>query len=123
MRAVRRGLRALTIHVSAGLAVAVLAGACAAAQPDTAPLSAPVSAQAAADAASAKFQAFIADFRDTAIKAGIAPATYDRSMAGLSLNPRIEQANLQQPEFVKPIWEYLDTGVSDKRVATGAQMR
>ena len=83
---------------------------------------APVDQAAANQAADAKFAAFVRDFRATALAAGIKPETYDRSMAGISRNPRVEQANLQQPEFVKPIWEYLDTAVSDKRVATGAQL-
>ena len=73
-------------------------------------------------AADAKFAAFVHDFRPTALAAGIKPETYDRSMAGIARNPKVEQANLQQPEFVKPIWEYLDTAVSDKRVAAGAQL-
>jgi membrane-bound lytic murein transglycosylase B len=67
----------------------------------------------------AKFTAFVQDFRTTALKEGIAPAIYDQSMSGISLNPRVEQLNLQQPEFVRPIWEYLDGAVSPKRVTNG----
>ncbi|HTQ14834.1 MAG TPA: lytic murein transglycosylase [Rhizomicrobium sp.] len=70
----------------------------------------------------AKFAAFIRDFRDVAIKAGIAPAIYDASMAGIRRNADVEQANLQQPEFVKPIWSYIDGAVSADRVAHGQQM-
>ena len=87
------------------------------------PQAAPAASQAAADqAADAKFAAFVHDFRASAIAAGIKPETYDRSMAGIARNPKVEQANLQQPEFVKPIWDYLDGAVSDKRVAAGAQL-
>ncbi len=70
--------------------------------------------------ADAKFAAFVQSFRATALAQGIRPETYDRSMAGISRNPRVEQANLQQPEFVKPIWDYLDGAVSEKRVMTGS---
>jgi len=70
----------------------------------------------------AKFAAFVQDFRDTALKAGVAPAIYDQSMSELSLDPRVEQLNLQQPEFVRPIWEYLDGAVSPQRVAKGQAM-
>ena len=70
----------------------------------------------------AKFASFIHDFRDTALKAGIAAQTYDRSMAGIALNPRVQQLNLQQPEFIKPVWEYLDSAVSADRIAKGQQM-
>ncbi|MDE3116160.1 MAG: lytic murein transglycosylase [Pseudomonadota bacterium] len=69
--------------------------------------------------ATAKFQAFVRDFRATALAAGIQPQTYDRSMAGISLNTHIQDLNLRQPEFSQPIWDYLDVAVSPKRVADG----
>ncbi len=72
--------------------------------------------------AKAKFEEFLRDFRDTALKAGIAAQTYDRSMAGIALNPRVQQLNLQQPEFVRPVWDYLDSAVSPDRIARGRQM-
>jgi peptidoglycan lytic transglycosylase B len=42
-------------------------------------------------------------------------------MAGISLNPRVQQLNLQQPEFVRPIWEYLASAVSADRVKIGTE--
>lgn len=69
-----------------------------------------------------KFAAFIRDFRATALAAGIRPATYDASMAGLRRNPRVEELNRKQPEFVKPVWEYLATTVSSARVDGGRTM-
>lgn len=75
-----------------------------------------------AKAADAKFAAFVQDFRATALAQGIKPETYDRAMAGIQRNPKVEAANLEQPEFVKPIWDYLDGAVSDKRVAKGAEL-
>ena len=69
-----------------------------------------------------KFETFVQDFRNTALKAGIAPQTYDRSMAGTALNPHVQQLDLQQPEFVKPIWDYLDSAVSFERIANGQRM-
>ncbi|MGN6514582.1 MAG: lytic murein transglycosylase [Rhizomicrobium sp.] len=75
-----------------------------------------------ASAADAKFAAFIRDFRATAINAGIRPDIYDGAMANIHRNPRVEQLNLSQPEFVRPVWSYLDSAVSDDRVATGEQM-
>ena len=111
------------------LLVALPAGSALGQQP-TAPAAAatptPVPASTALPApfdpkiADAKFAAFVQSFRATALAQGIKPETYDRSMAGIARDPRVEQANLQQPEFAKPIWEYLDGAVSDKRVATGA---
>jgi membrane-bound lytic murein transglycosylase B len=72
--------------------------------------------------ADAKFAAFIQSFRATAIAAGIRPDIYDASMSGIRRSQRVEDLNLQQPEFVKPIWSYLDGAVSDDRVEKGEQM-
>ena len=69
-----------------------------------------------------KFFAFVREFRPTAIAAGISPVTYDFAMAHVARNPRVEQLNAQQPEFVIPVWTYLDGMVSDKRIAEGQQM-
>jgi membrane-bound lytic murein transglycosylase B len=77
---------------------------------------APVQTPADADA---KFRSFVADFRSNALAAGIDPQIYDSSTSGIARNPRIEELNLQQPEFVKPVWDYLDGAVSSGRIATG----
>ena len=69
-----------------------------------------------------KFAAFVQTFRQTAIDAGIRPDIYDASMAGIHRNARVEQLNLQQPEFVKPVWSYLDGAVSEDRVDKGEEM-
>jgi membrane-bound lytic murein transglycosylase B len=70
----------------------------------------------------AKFIAFIRDFRDDAIRAGVRGETYDRSMAGVSRLPRVEELERQQPEFVKPPWAYLEGAVSPTRVENGAAL-
>jgi membrane-bound lytic murein transglycosylase B len=99
----------------AALLAATLAVGCATAAPSAGP-------PAATNPADAKFAAFIHDFRAEALRAGIKPDTYDASMAGLARNARVEQLNLQQPEFAKPVWDYLDGIVSARRVANGQQM-
>jgi membrane-bound lytic murein transglycosylase B len=67
----------------------------------------------------ARFTAFVHDFRATALAAGIAPATYDEAMAHLHRSERVMQLNGDQPEFVKQVWTYLDSAVSDQRVSNG----
>jgi membrane-bound lytic murein transglycosylase B len=67
----------------------------------------------------AKFEAFVRDFRAEAVAAGIRPQTYDASMSGIRRNPRVEELNRKQPEFIKPVWQYLETTVSPARVANG----
>jgi membrane-bound lytic murein transglycosylase B len=66
-----------------------------------------------------KFNQFVADFRATALAAGILPATYDLAMSGIRRNASIEDLTSTQPEFVRPIWIYLDSAASSARVADG----
>jgi membrane-bound lytic murein transglycosylase B len=55
----------------------------------------------------------------SAKSAGVTRATFDRAFQGFTPDPEvIEQANYQ-PEYVKPIGEYIDRAVSEKRIATG----
>ena len=98
---------------SAALLAAVLAMGCATAAPSAGP--------APATPADAKFAAFLHDFRTEALRAGIKPETYDLSMAAIARNARVETLNLQQPEFAKPVWDYLDGIVSAKRVSNGQE--
>jgi len=69
-----------------------------------------------------RFAAFVHDFRDEALKAGIKPETYDRAMSAISLNTKVQDLNLNQPEFVRPVWEYLTSAVSDTRVKKGKDL-
>lgn len=71
---------------------------------------------------SANFTQFIANFRAQAHAAGITDTTYDAAMAHVAFNPRVWQLNSAQPEFVKPIWDYLDGAVSPRRIADGQAM-
>jgi membrane-bound lytic murein transglycosylase B len=68
-----------------------------------------------------KFQAFVRDYRQTARDAGIRAETYDAAMAHVTRKQSIEDLNLFQPEFSRPVWLYLDSAVSDKRIADGQQ--
>ena len=67
----------------------------------------------------ARFHAFLRDFRAEALKAGIMGSTYDRAVSTISLNPKVEELNEKQPEFVRPIWEYLAGAVSAARISRG----
>ena len=69
----------------------------------------------------ARFRAFLRDFRSDALTAGIRPETYDRAVSGIDLNPRVEELNEKQPEFVRPISEYLAGVVSDTRINQGRE--
>ena len=64
----------------------------------------------------AKFDAFLEQARITALGQGITEATFDSATAGLQPVPSIAAANANQPEFSKPVWSYLDSAVSARRV-------
>lgn len=64
--------------------------------------------------------AWIAAFRDRALAAGVASATFDAAMAGRQIRQDVLERDRNQAEFVKTIWAYLDKALSDGRVAAGA---
>jgi membrane-bound lytic murein transglycosylase B len=64
----------------------------------------------------AKFDAFLAEARVTALAQGITPATFDAATAGIAPIPAIAAMNANQPEFAKPVWSYLDSAVSARRI-------
>ena len=80
---------------------------------------APQEATPAAVANDASLQSWITAFRDRALAAGIAPATLDRAFADVRHDPDALRRDRNQAEFTKTIWDYLDTAVSDDRVANG----
>ncbi|ERL50084.1 lytic murein transglycosylase [Halomonas huangheensis] len=65
------------------------------------------------------FEEWLAGFRREALAEGIDAATVDRALDGLRFRPRVIELDGSQPEFVRPIWEYLDTAVSDARISQG----
>jgi membrane-bound lytic murein transglycosylase B len=76
----------------------------------------------AAAAAKLSFADWRALLRSDAIAAGIDPALFDRAFAGVSLDPDVLVADSSQPEFTRPVWEYLDGAVSPQRVARGQSL-
>lgn len=65
------------------------------------------------------FPDFLHASRAKAVAAGIDPAVYDRSTAGLTPDPTIKSLVETQPEFTTPIWDYLARRITDKRIAAG----
>lgn len=82
--------------------------------------------EASSDAADARepataesFTAWLARFRREARGKGISSATLARALDGVRYRPRVIELDRSQPEFVRPIWQYLDSAVSAQRVTTG----
>lgn len=65
------------------------------------------------------FEAFLAGVRADAVAAGVSPGSVDRALAGLSVNEDVLARNNAQAEFTRAVWDYLDSAVSDRRVADG----
>ena len=60
-----------------------------------------------------------AAFRRQALARGIAAGLFDRAFAGVGVNATVLERDAYQPEFVRPIWAYLDSAVSPTRIETG----
>ncbi len=81
--------------------------------PPAAPAPAPVIKPSSGDA---KFDAFLAEARTEALARGITAETFDSATAGIAPLPTITAMNANQPEFTRPVWSYLDSAVSARRV-------
>lgn len=85
---------------------------------------APTTAQPAADAsadAQLRLASWLADVRAQALAAGVRASTLDVALNGVQYLPRVVELDGAQPEFTRPIWDYLDTAVSPQRVANGLE--
>ncbi|MCW4149453.1 lytic murein transglycosylase [Halomonas sp. 18H] len=67
------------------------------------------------------FAAWLADFRRQARAEGISAATLQNALDGVRYRPRVIELDGSQPEFVRPIWEYLDSAVSATRIDNGRE--
>jgi len=103
-----------------GALAALLAGCAAADAPQTSVTPAPASAAPAQP--SLTFEEWRAQFRGKALGDGISAGVFDRAFAGISPSDRVLELDRFQPEFSRPIWEYLDSAVSDTRVSNGRRL-
>ncbi|MCO6060026.1 lytic murein transglycosylase [Pseudomonas sp. MOB-449] len=65
------------------------------------------------------FSAWRDDFRREVLASGIDPTTFDRAFAGVTPDPSVISADRSQPEFTRPVWEYLEGAMSPYRVRKG----
>jgi lytic murein transglycosylase len=76
----------------------------------------------AIEAAARSFDRCVAGLWPLAAKRGVSRATFERATRGLAPDLSIMELLDRQPEFTKPVWEYLDILVNDARIATGREM-
>jgi lytic murein transglycosylase len=67
------------------------------------------------------FDAWAADFYPRAVAAGVRPQVLEREFAGLTPDPRVASLDSRQPEFSKPISDYIQGVVTPSRDAIGAR--
>ena len=68
---------------------------------------------------SISFEQWRDGFRSQALNAGIRAEVFDRAFSGVTPDQAVIDADRSQPEFTRPVWEYLDGALSAQRVAHG----
>lgn len=68
----------------------------------------------------ASFNAWLADFRRDAAAQGISPRALS-ALDNVRYLERVIELDRHQPEFVRSIWEYLDSAVSRARITNGRE--
>ena len=68
------------------------------------------------------FAEWQANFRDRALKAGINPLVFDNAFIGITPDMGVIKADRSQPEFSRPVWEYLEGALSPLRVRNGQRL-
>ncbi len=65
------------------------------------------------------FDLWLSGFRTRAVAQGLRPQVVDRALAPIGFAEDSLRREAHQPEFTRPIWAYLDSAVSDTRIAEG----
>ena len=98
----------------------LLLAACAQAPAENLPTAtAPAAVQTATETTLPSFADWRQAMRSEAVAAGIDAALFDRVFAGVTPDPAVLKADSSQPEFTRPVWEYLDGAVSSSRIGRG----
>ena len=78
-----------------------------------------VRAQASEVEHSQKFAGWVAQFRASARATGIDEATLQIALDDVRFVPHVIELDQKQPEFTRPVWNYLDNALSAQRIARG----
>jgi membrane-bound lytic murein transglycosylase B len=90
---------------------------------NAAPASGPMPADLLGVTGEAYFTAWINDFYARALAQGFARSLLDRQLSGLSADPRVAVLDARQPEFAKPVSDYVNGVISSQRIALGRAKR
>ena len=67
----------------------------------------------------AAFRGFVETLWPLAEARGVSRATFDSAFAGVTFDPKVAASAESQPEFVRPIWDYVTSAVSADRIERG----
>jgi membrane-bound lytic murein transglycosylase B len=67
----------------------------------------------------AAFRAFVETLWPLAEARGVSRSTFDSAFAGVTFDPTVAASAESQPEFVRPIWDYVASAVSADRIQRG----
>jgi lytic murein transglycosylase len=71
----------------------------------------------------AGFDTWLAAFKQKALAAGLTQQLLDRELDGVTPNPKVISLDGRQPEFSKPVGDYIKGVVTEDRVALGRRKR
>lgn len=69
------------------------------------------------------FDAWLREFYGRAVAQGLSPDLLQRELAGLTPNDRVSALDSRQPEFSRPVSDYIRGVVTDDRIAIGRRKR
>jgi membrane-bound lytic murein transglycosylase B len=75
-----------------------------------------------AAAASGGFESWVRGFWPEAQARGISAETFNRAFTGVTPDPEVIELASRQPEFVRPVSDYIASAVSESRIETGREM-
>ncbi len=68
------------------------------------------------------FTGWKSQFKQKALAAGLSQHILNSTLASIKLNPKVLELDSSQPEFSKPIWDYLDRATAKNRVKKGINL-
>ena len=70
-----------------------------------------------------EFDAWRDDFARRAVARGRDPAVLGRLLSGVTPDERVIELDRRQPEFVAPVWDYVNNRVTDNRISGGRALK
>ncbi|SDO01448.1 lytic murein transglycosylase [Pseudomonas jinjuensis] len=118
-RVVLAALSLITIGILAACADSPAHSSTERQQPLNVALAKPATQAVPASMPAESFETWRDTFRQHALASGISADTFDRAFAGITPDPAVIEADRSQPEFVRPVWQYLEGALSPLRVRNG----